>query len=89
MKVISDWEIFALFVVINCISILVIEDKIPGNTGFFEVELENGEVLHSKKNGDGYVDTPNKLEKIMSGVENALKWYYWNNEYFLNSYIYV
>ena len=54
-------------------SILVIEDKIPGNTGFFEVELENGEVLHSKKNGDGYVDTPNKLEKIMSGVENALK----------------
>jgi len=61
----------------------VIEDKIPGNTGFFEVELENGEVLHSKKNGDGYVDTPNKLEKIMSGVENALKWYYWNNEYFI------
>jgi len=51
----------------------VIDDKIPGITGFFEVELENGEVLHSKKNGDGYVDTPAKKEKIINGIENALK----------------
>jgi len=52
----------------------VIDDKIPGVTGFFEVELEEkGEVLHSKKNGDGYVDTPAKLEKIMSGIESNLQ----------------
>ena len=39
-----------------------------------QIELEEkGEVLHSKKNGDGYVDTPAKLEKIMSGIESNLQ----------------
>ena len=47
-------------------------DKIPGMSGKFEVELEDGQMLHSKINGDGYVDTPAKLEKIAKGIENAL-----------------
>jgi len=48
-------------------------DKIPGMSGKFEVELEDGQMLHSKINGDGYVDTPAKLDKIAQGIENALK----------------
>jgi len=43
----------------------------PTTTGWLEVELENGTVLHSKKNGDGYVDH-NKMERIIAGVEKAL-----------------
>ncbi len=43
----------------------------PGMTGWFEVEV-NGNLLHSKKNGDGYVDTPAKMDKIVAGIKNAL-----------------
>ena len=50
----------------------IVGDKIPGITGKFEVELENGTVLHSKINGDGYVDTPAKMDKIAKGIESAL-----------------
>ena len=50
----------------------VVGDKIPGMSGKFEVELEDGQVLHSKINGDGYVDTPAKLDKIAKSIENAL-----------------
>ena len=39
----------------------------------FQVEIVGGALLHSKKGGDGYVDTAAKLEKIFSGVEAALK----------------
>ena len=48
-------------------------DKIPGITGKFEVELEDGQVLHSKINGGGYVDTPAKMEKIVAGIDAVLK----------------
>lgn len=48
-------------------------EKIPGMSGKFEVELENGQVVHSKINGDGYVDTPAKMDKIASAIEAALK----------------
>ena len=47
-------------------------EAIPGMSGKFEVELEDGQVLHSKIDGGGYVDTPAKLEKIAKGIENAL-----------------
>jgi hypothetical protein len=36
------------------------------------VEIVGGPVLHSKKNGDGYVDTEAKMNKIIQGVEEAL-----------------
>ena len=58
---------------LNCNFPLIQHLKRNSFSGFFEVELENGEVLHSKKNGDGYVDTPAKKEKIINGIENALK----------------
>jgi selT/selW/selH-like putative selenoprotein len=45
----------------------------PGMTGCLEVQIEGGKLLHSKSNGDGYIDTPAKLEKIIAGIEEALK----------------
>ena len=41
-------------------------------TGKLEVQVEGGDLLHSKINGDGYVDTDVKLQKIFAGVEAAL-----------------
>ena len=44
----------------------------PDTTGWLEVQVVGGELLHSKKNGDGYVDTDAKLQKIFSGVTAAM-----------------
>lgn len=41
-------------------------------TGYLEVEV-NGKLIHSKKNGDGYIDSEAKLQKIIKAVELALK----------------
>jgi len=40
-------------------------------TGFFEVQV-NGELVHSKDKGDGYVDTEAKLEKILNEIKAVL-----------------
>jgi len=45
----------------------------PGATGLLEVQVEGGELLHSKGNGEGYVDSPEKMQKILNGIELALK----------------
>jgi len=45
----------------------------PGATGWLEVQIEGGKLLHSKKNGDGYVDTKQKMQNIIIGVAEALK----------------
>lgn len=44
----------------------------PEKTGYFEVQV-NGELIHSKKNGDGFVDDDSKLDKIIKAVEAAQK----------------
>eukprot|EP00795_Rhopilema_esculentum_P002995 gene2995-1254_t len=45
----------------------------PNVTGYFEVLIaDTGKVLHSKKNGDGYVDSSAKMEKIVMGIQEAL-----------------
>ena len=41
-------------------------------SGWLEVQVIGGDLLHSKKNGDGYVDTDAKLQKIFAGVSAAL-----------------
>ncbi|KAG9470770.1 hypothetical protein GDO78_016804, partial [Eleutherodactylus coqui] len=41
------------------------------STGWFEVSV-NGKLVHSKKNGDGYVDNNAKLQKIVSAIECIL-----------------
>ena len=34
-------------------------------TGFFEVEIIGGDMLHSRMNGDGFVDSQKKMDKII------------------------
>ncbi|KAK9815380.1 hypothetical protein WJX72_002555 [[Myrmecia] bisecta] len=46
------------------------EEATPNATGYFEVYV-NGKLVHSKKAGDGYVDTPQKLEKIWAAIDDA------------------
>ncbi|XP_075255517.1 selenoprotein W-like [Convolutriloba macropyga] len=43
----------------------------PNVTGLFEVKV-NEMLVHSKRNGDGYVDNERKLQKIFKAVEEAL-----------------
>jgi len=47
------------------------EEATPGNTGVFEISV-NGKLIHSKKNGDGYVDNEDKYRKIADAIAAAL-----------------
>ncbi|CAH2314230.1 seleno W [Pelobates cultripes] len=44
----------------------------PTSTGWFEVTVD-GKLVHSKKNGDGFVDKEAKLQKIVLAIEVALR----------------
>ena len=44
----------------------------PGVEPLSQVQVVGGPLLHSKKNGDGYVDSDSKMEKILAGVATAL-----------------
>ncbi|KAL4831370.1 hypothetical protein H8958_010786 [Nasalis larvatus] len=43
----------------------------PQATGFFEVTVA-GKLIHSKKKGDGYVDTESKFLKLVAAIKAAL-----------------
>lgn len=43
----------------------------PEKTGWFEV-LVNGALIHSKKNGDEFPNTQEKMDKIIKAVREAL-----------------
>uniref|UniRef100_A0A670ZY18 Selenoprotein W n=1 Tax=Pseudonaja textilis TaxID=8673 RepID=A0A670ZY18_PSETE len=43
----------------------------PQVTGWFEVMVA-GKMVHSKKNGDGFVDNNAKLNKIIEAIKTAL-----------------
>uniref|UniRef100_A0A8C6QG60 Selenoprotein W n=1 Tax=Nannospalax galili TaxID=1026970 RepID=A0A8C6QG60_NANGA len=43
----------------------------PQATGFFEVTVA-GKLVHSKKRGDGYVDTESKFRKLVTTIKVAL-----------------
>eukprot|EP00959_Pyramimonas_sp_CCMP1952_P132141 2762900-Pyramimonas_sp.AAC.2 len=45
----------------------------PEASGKLEVQIVGGELLHSKANGDGYVDSPGKITKILDGIGAAVK----------------
>jgi len=45
----------------------------PSATGYFEVKVGD-KLVHSKKNGDGYVDSDAKEKKIIDAINAALKW---------------
>jgi len=51
---------------------VITEEATPGNTGFFEITI-NGELVHTKKDGDGYVDTEAKYRKIADAIAKALE----------------
>ena len=54
----------------------VLGREIPGGTGYFEVELCKSEtdckLLHSKRNGQGFVDIQAKLDKIVQDIGQEL-----------------
>lgn len=50
----------------------VVGESTPTITGYFEVSV-GGELVHSKKNGDGFVDSDAKLKKIQSAIDAKLK----------------
>ena len=53
---------------VNCVG-----EATPNVSGFLEVLVENsGALVHSKKGGDGYVDTPEKMQKIKDAVKAAI-----------------
>lgn len=43
----------------------------PEITGYMEVSV-NGQLVHSKKNGDGHVDSDAKMKKICDAISAAL-----------------
>jgi len=52
--------------------LMVEEEATPGNTGFLEITV-NGELVHSKRNGDGYVDSEAKFRRIADAVARGLE----------------
>uniref|UniRef100_A0A3B3T806 Selenoprotein W n=1 Tax=Paramormyrops kingsleyae TaxID=1676925 RepID=A0A3B3T806_9TELE len=43
----------------------------PSRTGWFEVQV-NGKLVHSKKGGDGFPDSSQKLEVVVKAIKKAL-----------------
>uniref|UniRef100_A0A4W4EEZ4 Selenoprotein W n=2 Tax=Electrophorus electricus TaxID=8005 RepID=A0A4W4EEZ4_ELEEL len=43
----------------------------PTMSGWFEVEV-NGKLVHSKKNGDGFVDNDQKIAKLVKAIKEAM-----------------
>lgn len=52
--------------------VLVKGKPAPGITGLFEITV-NGELVHSKKNGNGYVDTKGKMDRIFAAIRRKLR----------------
>ncbi|TPP63632.1 Selenoprotein W [Fasciola gigantica] len=44
----------------------------PQVTGWFEVQVVNGPLLHSKKRGDGFVDSESKWKKIVDAINSLM-----------------
>jgi transcriptional accessory protein Tex/SPT6 len=41
-------------------------------TGALEIHVENKGLVHSKKGGDGYVDTPEKMQRIKDAIKSVV-----------------
>jgi len=54
-------------------AVAVLEQCTETRTGWFEVEVVGGEVLHSKKNGDEHVHDEATLQRILTGVATHLE----------------
>jgi hypothetical protein len=49
------------------------DEELVQGSGFMEVSVVGGPMLHSMKKGDGYVDTPEKKKKLFDGIRAAMK----------------
>ncbi|KAL4238085.1 selenoprotein W [Mactra antiquata] len=47
------------------------QEGTPQVTGWLEVSV-NGKLIHSKKNGNGYIDTSAKMQKIKDAIKALL-----------------
>lgn len=54
-------------------SVEVTGGQTPDSMNAFEVQVVGGELLHSRRNGMGFVDTPEKVQAIQAGIEKTLK----------------
>lgn len=55
----------------NCsVAIEFTSESTKGTTGYLEVSVD-GTLVHSKKDGDGYVDTQEKKNKIVEAIKAA------------------
>jgi len=52
--------------------IVVNTQATPTSTGWFEVVV-GGKLVHSKKNGQGFVNTKESLDKVMTAVADCVK----------------
>jgi selT/selW/selH-like putative selenoprotein len=48
----------------------VTSESTPGVTGWLEVSV-NGKLIHSKKGGNGYIDSDAKMKKILDAIKEA------------------
>ena len=55
-----------------CPQVNVKGEATPNVSGALEVVVESKGVVHSKKGGDGYVDTPEKMQKIKDAVKSVV-----------------
>jgi selT/selW/selH-like putative selenoprotein len=55
-----------------CPQVNVNGEATPNVSGALEVVVESKGVVHSKKGGDGYVDTPEKMQKIKDAVKSVV-----------------
>jgi len=53
-------------------NVVVVGEATEEITGFLEVTVD-GTLVHSKKNGHGYVNTKEKMDKILAAVSAAAK----------------
>jgi len=42
------------------------------STGWLELQVVGGALIWSKKNGDGYIDTSDKMARVYAGVDSAM-----------------
>ena len=52
-------------------SVAVTGEATPNQSGKFEVTV-NGDLVHSKINGDGFVDTDDKMDAISAKIKALL-----------------
>ncbi|CAM4811845.1 unnamed protein product [Rotaria magnacalcarata] len=59
---------FGDLTIVTFINLDITSEATPETTGFFEVTID-GKLVHSKKDGDGFPNTKEKIDKIAKAIE--------------------